>query len=227
MLILLHGIGILFPFLVSAGYVGHKDVSEYAQGRLQSVADYARKQLSTKSVNDEDITDMCLSQEEKRELGVPKKWFAQYVWKPTITRVVPTCYDFYLFAFLEGHESERHSILEYVSTRRYQRFCQVRQLLGSYGWDPQKRYCWSTATMPFFQGFFGFEDPNFVPNLFILYLDLASRYPGASQIPWFQNGIGHLEQFQVAKGRYCFPASYLPEKNGLHDGVGRAWERPF
>ena len=68
--------------------------------------------------------------------------------------------------------------------------------------------------MPYFQGFFGFQDPNFVPNLFILYLDLVSRYPGAAQIPWFQKAIQHLEQYKLAKGTYCFPALYLPEKNG-------------
>ena len=68
--------------------------------------------------------------------------------------------------------------------------------------------------MPYFQGFFGFDDPNFAPNMFVLYLDLVSHYPGAGQLPWFQKGIQHLEQFRVEKNRYCFPASYLPEKTG-------------
>jgi hypothetical protein len=68
--------------------------------------------------------------------------------------------------------------------------------------------------MPFFQGFFGYDDQNFTPNMFILYMDLVAHYPGAGEMPWFQKGIQHLEQYRVDQGRYCFPASYLPEKNG-------------
>ena len=66
--------------------------------------------------------------------------------------------------------------------------------------------------MPYFHGFFGFADASFAPSRFLLYLDLVSRYPGAGEIPWFLQGLQHLEKYRVGTDRYCFPASYVPER---------------
>ena len=207
---------ILVPFLISIELSDEHDVLEYAKGRLLTVYGYAERSLSDFSQND-DVSDLMLSQTEKAALHVPKKWRTKYVWKPELMHFFPNCYDFYLFAFLHGYDDERATILRFVHTLKYQRLCELREFHGSYGWDENKKYCWSAAQMPFLHGYFGFDSSQFSPNKFLLYLDLASRFPNAKEIGWFRRGLESLDIYRTDTGRYCFPSQYIPErKNGYY-----------
>ena len=207
---------ILIPFLVAVGYFRAPEIVSYVQQRLEEVLAFVTAS-SSHSGDEEDIETLYLSQQEKRQLGVPSRWQRQHVWQPAVARVVPHCYDFYLFSHLEGYERERRSILQFVSSPMYQRICRRRELEGTYGWDSKKRYCWGAWQMPYLHGYFGFDESEFVPNKFLLYMDLLSRYPGACELPWFQMGLQHLERYRERSGGYAFPASYLPERsNGYY-----------
>ena len=204
---------ILFPFLVAVGYFPSPEIMEYAVRRLSVVCDYARTSLA-EFANDDDVESLFLSHREKEQLGVPDRWRDKHVWQPSIEQRIPTCYDFYLFSHLEGYDEERELILQFVGTRRFQRLCERRELEGTYGWDPGKRYCWSVTQMPYLFGFFGFGQPHFSPNKFLLYLELVSRFPDADRMPWFRAGLNHLDQFRLDSGRYRFPSTYVPERRG-------------
>jgi len=204
---------ILFPFLVAVRYFADPEIMEYAVRRLTTVCDYARASLADFADND-DAEPLFLSHREKEQLGVPGTWRDKHVLQPSIEQQIPTCYDIYLFSHLEGYDEERELILQFVGTRRFQRLCERRELEGAYGWDPGKRHCWSLAQMPYLFGFFGFDQPRFSPNKFLLYLELVSRFPGAGRMPWFRAGLDHLEQFRLDSGRYRFPSTYVPERKG-------------
>lgn len=203
---------VLIPFLVAVGYLSAPEIVSYAQRRLEEVHAFVTESTS-QSGDVEDIETLYLSQQEKKQLGVPSQWQRQHVWQPAIAWVLPNCYDFYLFSHLQGHERERRDILQFVGSPRYQRLCRRRELEGTYGWDSTKRYCWSAWQMPYLHGYFGFDESEFVPNKFLLYMDLVSRYPGARELPWFQMGLRHLERYQVRSGGHSFPATYLLERS--------------
>lgn len=204
---------ILVPFLVAVGYRTREDVVEAAEQRVSTLHRFAVGSLEAFS-NDEPLDDLFLSQREKADLGVPDRWRGHHIWKPAIADFLPNCYDFYLLAFLSGHEQERRDLLRFVATPRYQRLCQRREIEGSYGWDDRRRYCWSGAQMPYLHGFFGFEESSFSGSKFLLYMDLVSRMPDARELRWFREGLDFLKRFPSDSGRYRFPARYLPERKG-------------
>lgn len=224
---------IMFPFLVSVGYMLRDDISAHVDSRLNAICEYARTMLDGLAENGS-VEDLYLSRDEKRLLGIPKKWQDAFVWKPSLERLFPTCYDFYLFSYLPGYDNKRELILEFASTELYQKFCQRRELYRSYGWDAEKRYCWCATEMPFFHGYFGYDDGHFSPNKFLLYLDLVSRYPGAKRMPWFKDGMQRLERYSTETGRYRFPPEYLLERSvgyylyaGARMGLGERGNQRF
>lgn len=202
---------IIYPFFVSIGFTDTQNVSAYAQSRLETIYRYAEKTFENFS-NDDDVSDLLLSQKEKKELHIPGKWNDKHVWKPYLNYLIPNCYDFYLFSYMDGHEEKRAVVLKFINTPKFQRLCELREFEGSYGWDPHKGYCWSTWEMPYFHGYNGFDTDRFAPNKFLLYLDLTSQYPNANDIAWFKEGLEHLERYKTKNGQYRFPSKYLPER---------------
>lgn len=207
---------IVYPHFISIMYTEDIGISAYAQKRLDTLYDYAKKSYNSFSSSD-DATDLLLSKKEKKELHISSHWKDKHVLKPEITLLLPNCYDFYLFAYMSGHEKKRNTILKFVNTPKFQRLCELREFERAYGWDSQKNFCWSTWEMPYFHGYNGFDTGKFSPNKFMLYLDLTSQYPIAREIEWYKRGIEHLECFKTKDGHYKFPSKYLLERaNGYY-----------
>lgn len=104
--------------------------------------------------------------------------------------MLPNCCDFYLFSHLQRYERQRRDFLQFVSSPRYQRIGRRAELEGTYGWDSRKRYCWSAWQMPYLHGYFGYDESEFVPNKFLLYMHMVWRYPGARELSCFRWGCG-------------------------------------
>jgi len=208
--------GILFPFFVALKHFNHKGVLSYALARLDTIYAFA-SESQTDADNREDISDWILSEQEKLALRIPRQWHDKTVWRPEISNLLPNCYDYYLFSFLDGHQEKRAAVLRFVHTPQFQKLCEQREFRRSYGWNAEKRYCWSTWEMPYMHGYHGFDSAKFAGNKFLLYMDLTSRFPQANTLAWFQNGLRYLENFRTEAGRYRFPTSFLPErKNGYY-----------
>lgn len=211
-----HDARILFPFLIAAEFATKPEIIEYIALRIDLLCHFIENSLNDFKDN-ESVEDLFLSPSVKAREGVPKAWRDKYVWAPSLVGVLPNCYDYYLLSYLTNHEKKRGIILDFVNTARFQRFCSYREFHGSYTWNREKRTCHSSAEMPYLFGYFGFDDAQFCPHKFLLYLDLTSRLPGAASIPWFRNGLEHLEQYRTDTDRYMFPKKYVPErKNGYY-----------
>jgi|TARA_Y100000310_G_scaffold344658_1_gene458612 hypothetical protein len=160
------------------------------------------------------LEGLLMTPQEKAAAGVSKTWADKHIWTPDAVQHAPKCGEFYTFSHLDSskYEAQLRFVLESVASERMQRFYETRELEGGYEWFPENGYGRSQPEVPYFFGFFAFDQPGFQPHKFLLYLDLVSKWPGASELPWFREGVEHLEQYRTKDGRYKFPAKYMPER---------------
>ena len=206
--------------LLRLGYQPDDPMREYILAHLDICHKIARDQ----------VYDIYADEEEL--VGLPKAWIGKPIIKQEVMANywLPYIHDLYVFAhlpqgFLDADELRKlYELVRYILDPRFQA---LREGYG-YAWIKERRTCYGWGWSPHLPGFKGFDftSPYQAAGL-VQRIELMTHFPAARVSTWFQNCLEYLESFRAKGGTYCFPASYLVEREGYyvsgsHMGLGQS-----
>jgi hypothetical protein len=171
--------------------------------------------------------------DESELVGLPKAWVGKPIMKQEVMANywLPYIHDLYIFSHLakvippEGNDLRKvDDLVNYILDPRFQA---LREGYG-YAWIKERRTCYGWGWSPHLPGYQGFDfaTPHQANGL-VQRVELMAHFPSARASAWLRNCLEHLEGFRTERGTYCFPASYLVEREGYyvsgsHMGLGQS-----
>lgn len=186
------------PFLVRAGYNDEKKVTDFVEQRVNTIINTIR-------------TYGYQFESKKKH---PSRFSSSFVFAfDPSNEALPTIYDLYLLAFVDGYEEEKVEIALYILNQEY------RQI-------PDKAYVFDPVSKRYYAAGSVYHAAD-IETRRLLYIYLLSRILHKSDHPYFSKLINDLEQYSLGDGWFEFPKEYIKEKkdsyqmySGSHMGMG-------
>jgi|GEM_PF-2247194 len=210
-----HAMNQLMAFLIMAGYGEYPDIQQRIRHDLQAIHETAVAENYRFYLDADELE------------GLPKAWVGKNIYRPEFSchnARLPNLQFLRAWNYLPQDADTSAKLAQIVGYFIDPRF---QHNPKAYGWDREKRSCWS-GSRAHLTGFFGFAEEEFEPGKLIFQLEVLAAYPVARQSEWYTRMMAHLEEFKTARGSYQLPASYLVEAksryyfHGARMGLGES-----
>jgi hypothetical protein len=197
---------VVASFLAFAGYDSTSPVKTQLMKRLEILHRFARQpDFSNVFVDKSGFTGVPKGS-ENHELVNPDLYLDQQFMLPWIhdIRGLSNCEEIMSTPSLR---TKMDKIIDMILTSEYQ------SLPQSYGLARYGNRYYVLGWAAHLPGYFSKPEERHFAEL-LLTLEFMARFPAAQESRWFLDSMEYLEGFRTKDRTYCFPANWLPEKEG-------------